>query len=202
LCNNFCCCCFLLHRVAIAARVDASQEHTDGSFGSKMYEEIVGKLEKISAPPPLKTVKPLPIPDSERKKRRGGKRARKLKELYAQTEMRKQKNRMAFGETAEVEVFVGDRMEGLGMLGAATGSGSLRANPTGSTTDTKLREHLKKQAQAKLSTSGSSGTKAMQIMQESGQISLQAPQLSADSSSSSNKTRYFNQNVGFKKVKE
>ena len=171
-----------------------------------MYEEIVGKLEKLSAPPPLKNVKPLPIPDSERKKRRGGKRARKLKELYAQTEMRKQKNRMAFGAEAEVEVIVGDRMEGLGMLGAATGSGSLRVNPTGSATDTRLREHLKKQAQSKLGTSGSSGTKAMQIMQESGQISLQAPQPAtkndSTSSSASNKTRYFNQNVGFRKVKE
>ncbi len=190
--------------MAIAARIDAAKEHQDGSFGRGLYDEIVGKLEKISAPPPLKSVKPLPIPDSERKKRRGGKRARKLKELYAQTEMRKQKNRMAFGEAAEVEVFVGDRMEGLGMLGAATGSGSLRANPTGSNTDAKLREYLKKQAQTKLNTSGSSGTKAMQIMQESGQISLQAPSTSnqASSSTATTKTRYFNQNVGFKKVKE
>ena len=56
-----------------------------------MYDEIVGKVEKMAEPAPLKTVKPLPIPDSERKKRRGGKRARKLKELYAQSEARKQR---------------------------------------------------------------------------------------------------------------
>ena len=143
-------------KVSIASRVDACNDHRDGGFGRKLYDEIVGKLEKLSEPAPLKMVKPLPIPDGERKKRRGGKRARKLKELYEQSEARKQKNRLAFGETGEAEIIVGDRIEGLGMLG----TGNLRSLTSGSATDLRLREHLKKQAQGKLSTTGSSGTKS------------------------------------------
>ena len=184
-------------KVSIASRVDASGDYTDGSFGRKMYDEIVGKLEKMSEPAPLKTVKPLPIPDSERKKRRGGKRARKLKELYAQTEARKQKNRLAFGETAETEIFVGDRMEGLGMLGT---SGNLRSLTSGSSNDLKLREHLKKQAQGKLATTGSSGMKSEIITV----ASLNAADKSAGSSSVNvaNNSKYFNLNSGFKRNKD
>ena len=52
-------------------------------------------------------------------------RARKAKEAYAQTELRKQQNRMAFGE-AEEEVGAYDQTKGLGMIGAA--SGKIRAS--------------------------------------------------------------------------
>lgn len=52
-------------------------------------------------------------------------RARKAKEAYAQTELRKLQNRMAFGE-AEEEVGAFDETKGLGMLGSATGK--VRAN--------------------------------------------------------------------------
>lgn len=47
-------------------------------------------------------------------------RARKAKEAYAQTELRKLQNRMAFGE-AEEEVGAFDETKGLGMIGAGTG---------------------------------------------------------------------------------
>jgi len=47
-------------------------------------------------------------------------RARKAKEAYAQTELRKLQNRMAFGE-AEAEVGAFDQTKGLGMIGAGTG---------------------------------------------------------------------------------
>ena len=47
-------------------------------------------------------------------------RARKAKEAYAQTELRKMQNRMAFGE-AEEEVGAFDQTKGLGMIGAASG---------------------------------------------------------------------------------
>jgi hypothetical protein len=48
--------------------------------------------------------------------------ARKAKEAYAQTELRKLQNRMTFGE-AEEEVGAFDQTKGLGMLG----SGKIRA---------------------------------------------------------------------------
>jgi U4/U6 small nuclear ribonucleoprotein PRP31 len=189
---------YLSFRVAIASRLDASGEEPNGNFGRKLYDEIVSKLETLSAPPPLKTVKALPIPDSERKKRRGGKRARKLKELYAQTEMQKQKNRLAFGETAEQEVFVGDRMEGMGMLG----KGNLRAfSGATSETDSKLREHLKKHANHKLSTTGSSGTKSANL-QTNTTITLPSTTLQASSASPEPLSKYFNTSSGFKRNKD
>jgi hypothetical protein len=51
--------------------------------------------------------------------------ARKAKEAYAQTELRKLTNRMAFGE-AEEEVGAFDETKGLGMIGL--GTGKVRAN--------------------------------------------------------------------------
>ena len=81
-------------------------------------------------------VKALPIPNDGPKKRRGGKRcvifrrscfhisslysARKAKEAYAQTELRKLQNRMSFGE-AEQEVGAFDQTKGMGMIGVGTG---------------------------------------------------------------------------------
>lgn len=50
--------------------------------------------------------------------------ARKAKEAYAQTELRKLQNRMAFGE-AEEEVGAFDQTKGMGMIGLA--SGKIRA---------------------------------------------------------------------------
>lgn len=49
-------------------------------------------------------------------------RARKAKEAYAQTELRKLQNRMVFGE-AEEEVGAFDQTKGLGMIG----TGKVRA---------------------------------------------------------------------------
>lgn len=47
-------------------------------------------------------------------------RARKVKDAYAQTELRKLQNRMAFGE-AEEEVGAFDQTKGMGMIGLASG---------------------------------------------------------------------------------
>ena len=186
-------------KVSIASRVDAGGDHKDGNFGRKLYDEIVGKLEKLSEPAPLKTVKPLPIPDSERKKRRGGKRARKLKELYAQSEASKQKNRLAFGEKAEEEVFVGDRMEGLGMLG----SGNLRLLSGSSARDKRLKEHLKKQVQGKLATTGSSGMRSANLSIESETITLvNSTEIKSNNNTATLTSKYFNFNFGFKRNKD
>lgn len=46
--------------------------------------------------------------------------ARKAKEAYAQTELRKLQNRMVFGE-AEEEVGTMDETKGMGMIGVGTG---------------------------------------------------------------------------------
>ncbi|GBE79375.1 Pre-mRNA-processing factor 31 [Sparassis crispa] len=109
-------------KCTLAARMDLERNRRDGSYGEELREKIEKHIDRLAAPPPSKIVKALPIPNDGPKKRRGGKRARKAKEAYAQTELRKLQNRMAFGE-AEEEIGAFDQTKGLGMIG----SGKVRA---------------------------------------------------------------------------
>ncbi|KAH8988625.1 Nop domain-containing protein [Lactarius akahatsu] len=112
-------------KCVLAARMDLERNRRDGGYGEELREKIEKHLDRLTAPPPSKVVKPLSIPNDGPKKRRGGRRARKAKEAYAQTELRKLTNRMAFGE-AEEEVGAFDQTKGLGMIGVSTGK--VRAN--------------------------------------------------------------------------
>lgn len=56
----------------MCARVDISKKMTTGIYGNELKEEIMKKIEKMNEPPPPKLVKPLPLPPSQRKKKRGG----------------------------------------------------------------------------------------------------------------------------------
>jgi Prp31 C terminal domain len=62
--------------------------HVLTQTGRKFKTEMEAKIEKWQEPPPAKTVKPLPCPDGEAKKRRGGRRLRKMKERYGLTDVR------------------------------------------------------------------------------------------------------------------
>jgi len=104
----------------LAARMDLERSRRDGSYGDSLRDKIEKHIDRLAAPPPSKVTKALPIPNDGPKKRRGGKRARKAKEAYAQTELRKLQNRMAFGE-AEEEVGAFDQTKGMGMIGGGTG---------------------------------------------------------------------------------
>lgn len=92
--------------------------------GKKMRADVIAKIEKWQEPPPAKTVKPLPAPDFEVKKKRGGKRHRLAKERYGMTEIRKQQNRINFNIPEEEIGFTG---EGMGSIGQG-GSGKIRVN--------------------------------------------------------------------------
>ncbi|KZW03998.1 Nop domain-containing protein [Exidia glandulosa HHB12029] len=107
-------------KCVLAARMDMERKARDGSYGRQLREKVEIILEKLAAPPPARVAKALPVPIEGSKKRRGGKRARKAKEAYAQTELRKLQNRMAFGQEEE-EVGAFDQTKGLGMIGVATG---------------------------------------------------------------------------------
>ncbi|KAF8743861.1 hypothetical protein AX14_000258 [Amanita brunnescens Koide BX004] len=107
-------------KCVLAARMDLERSQRDGTYGKTLREVVEKHIDRLAAPPPSKVVKALPIPNDGRKKRRGGRRARKAKEAYAQTELRKLQNRMAFGE-AEEEVGAFDQTKGLGMIGVGTG---------------------------------------------------------------------------------
>ncbi|KAG9008896.1 U4/U6-U5 snRNP complex subunit prp31 [Tulasnella sp. JGI-2019a] len=121
-------------KVVLTARIDL-QPGGNGNFGRAMRAKVLKHIEQLAEPPPAKVVKALPVPDDGPKKRRGGKKARKAKEAYAQTELRKLQNRMAFGE-AEEEVGAFDETKGLGMLGSATGK--VRANAVDSRSRAKM----------------------------------------------------------------
>jgi len=88
-------------KCSLAARADAFHKDKDGSQGRKLREEIEKKIKKLQEPPPPRKEKPLPAPDDIVKKRRGGARMRKLKQRYAQTELRKRANRLTFGKISE-----------------------------------------------------------------------------------------------------
>mmetsp|Transcript_12823 Transcript_12823/g.42320 ORF Transcript_12823/g.42320 Transcript_12823/m.42320 type:complete len:506 (+) Transcript_12823:20-1537(+) len=111
-------------KCTLMARVDAYGEDPTGSTGQKMLEEMRKKVEKMQDPGPAKTVKPLPKPDMEQKKRRGGRRLRKMKERYGLSDMRKAANRLGFNQPEEDFGLEG---EGMGMLGGSSGgSGAIR----------------------------------------------------------------------------
>jgi len=107
-------------KCVLAARMDLERQRRDGTYGEILRDKIEKHIDRLAAPPPSKVIKALPLPNDGPKKRRGGKRARKAKEAYAQTELRKLQNRMAFGE-AEEEVGAFDQTKGMGMIGAGTG---------------------------------------------------------------------------------
>ncbi|KAJ7499075.1 hypothetical protein FB451DRAFT_1073106 [Mycena latifolia] len=108
-------------KAVLAARMDLERQRRDGTYGESLRDKIEKHIDRLAAPPPSKVTKALPIPGDGPKKRRGGKRARKAKEAYAQTELRKLQNRMVFGE-AEEEVGAFDQTKGMGMIGATSGS--------------------------------------------------------------------------------
>ena len=61
-------------KCTLAARVDSFYESQDVKVGDKLKAEIEQKLEKLIEPPPVKTIKPLPMPIEPARKKRGGRR--------------------------------------------------------------------------------------------------------------------------------
>ena len=79
----------LATNVAKAARIDYMKTCPKGNIGDDLRVKMMKRYEKIQEAPPAKLEKPLPIPDENKKRRRGGKRFRKQKERLAMTEVRK-----------------------------------------------------------------------------------------------------------------
>eukprot|EP01029_Cantina_marsupialis_P006661 TRINITY_DN17347_c1_g4_i1.p1 TRINITY_DN17347_c1_g4~~TRINITY_DN17347_c1_g4_i1.p1 ORF type:complete len:501 (-),score=148.37 TRINITY_DN17347_c1_g4_i1:153-1655(-) len=117
----------LANKAALCASIDFSKSHPSGERGIELHEHVEKHLARLLEPPPAKKKKPLPIPGGKSGpfKKRGGERHRRWKEKFGMTEVRKQANRMAFGEGKESEY--GDSCMGrtTGLLGKG-GSGQLR----------------------------------------------------------------------------
>jgi len=139
----------LSNKLTLAARVDCFHEATDGSQGKKFLEGIYEKFDKWNEPPPVKQTKALPVPLEAPRKKRGGRRARKMKERLGMTEMRKLKNRMNFGEIEDDvnQCALGDNLGLINAKGAQ--SGKVRA----AAVDKKTQARISKALQQKLARS-------------------------------------------------
>eukprot|EP00128_Syssomonas_multiformis_P002342 Colp12_sorted_trinity150504_noHs@22557 len=132
-------------KCALAARIDAVHEATDGSQGRAFREDIEKKLQKEMEPAPAKMAKPLPRPDDAPRKKRGGRRVNRMKEKFAQTELRRMKNRMAFG-VIEEDKFQNDLGFSLGLVGKAD-QGRVRSAVVDSKTRVVISKRLQKELQ-------------------------------------------------------
>ncbi|KNA25411.1 hypothetical protein SOVF_006860 [Spinacia oleracea] len=190
-------CRLLAAKTTLAARVDSTRGDLTGKTGRTLREDIRKKIEKWQEPPPPKIPKPLPVPDSEPKKKRGGRRLRKMKERYAVTDMRKLANRMQFGVPEESSL--GDGLgEGYGMLGQA-GSGKLRMSAGPSKLAAKVAKKFKeKRYGSSGATSGLTSSLAFTPVQG---IELSNPQAHAHQLGSGTQSTYFSETGTFSKIK-
>jgi U4/U6 small nuclear ribonucleoprotein PRP31 len=123
-------------KLILAARSDLVHFTPDGSTGERLKHECDERIEKLTVNAPNARTRALPAPDDKPSRKRGGRRARKAKEQFAMTELRKAQNRMAFGKE-EAQVGVGDETEGLGMIGQSN-DGRVRAMAIDQRTKAKL----------------------------------------------------------------
>mmetsp|Transcript_20589 Transcript_20589/g.49016 ORF Transcript_20589/g.49016 Transcript_20589/m.49016 type:complete len:497 (-) Transcript_20589:41-1531(-) len=183
-------------KVALLARMDAYGQDPSGSGGQRLREEMEKKIEKWQEPPPAKIEKPLPVPDQEPKKKRGGRRLRKMKERYGMTDVRKLQNRINFNQPEE-EFLDGDEVVGLGVLGKE-GTGRLRVNATN-------KQQLSARAQKKFklkaygSGGGTSGLSSSLAFTPVQGIELENPNKQEDAERSGTES-YFSEFSGFSKV--
>ena len=133
--------------------------------GKTWHDEIEAKSEKWAAPPPGKTKQALPDPEPKKKQRRAGRRVRKRKELYEQTEMHKQANRLQFGD-ADDEYGDSSMGNNFGML-KKDGAGKMRLVANARKHEARLPKYLQNKNRTQLQNSirqlkainaGSSGT--------------------------------------------
>ncbi|KAL1486811.1 hypothetical protein MTO96_046808, partial [Rhipicephalus appendiculatus] len=102
--------------------------------------EVERKLDKLQEPPPVKQVKPLPPPIDQNRKKRGGRRVRRMKERFAVTELRKQANRMSFGEIEE-DAYQEDLGFSSGQIGKS-GAGRIRSAQVDEKTKVRISKTL------------------------------------------------------------
>jgi len=103
------------NKAVLAARIDLNKMGSD-QYGRRWYNDCKKKIDKWLEPPPQKPPKPLPIPDKNKARKRGGKRFRKMREKYTPTETQRMAARLGFN-VPEDELIVQGEVIGLGMLG-------------------------------------------------------------------------------------
>merc|ERR1712137_757442 len=92
-------------KCGLAARVDSFHESPLGQVGTQLREKILQSLAKAQEPPPARQKKTLHPPEDKPRAKRGGKRHRRIKEKYGQTEFKKAINRVKFGAEPEDNIY-------------------------------------------------------------------------------------------------
>lgn len=92
---------WVANKCVLAARCDLGQSDSGGQAGLMLKGKIESLINKELEPPPKKAARPLPAPIERSGKQRGGKRVRRMKERYAQTELRRAANRINFGDVGD-----------------------------------------------------------------------------------------------------
>jgi len=195
-------------KCALAARVDSFHEYLDGAQGDLYLEEIEKKIVKMQEPPPTKATKALPAPLEGPKKKRGGRRVRKLKERFAVTEMRKQANRMNFGEIEE-DVYQNDLGYTRGNIGkGGSGSGGIRMAQIDERTKVRVSQTLKRNLQKEQATFGGASTVKKHISGTASSVAFTPLQgleivnpLAAEKRADEANAKYFSPSAAFMKVK-
>ena len=83
------------NKASLASRIDLAG--SDSEMGKLYKQQIKDTLVKVSAPPLVKK-RPIPVPETQPRKHRGGERIRAAKKRNQTTELRKLTNRLKFGE--------------------------------------------------------------------------------------------------------
>jgi U4/U6 small nuclear ribonucleoprotein PRP31 len=194
-------------KCALAARVDSFHESLNGSVGQDFLEEIEKKIEKMQEPPPVKNTKALPAPLEAPKKKRGGRRVRKQKERYAVTEMRKQANRMNFGELQE-DVYQNDLGYSRGNIGKSGIGGGIRMAQIDERTKVRVSQTLKRNLQKEQATWGGSTTVKKHVSGTASSVAFTPLQgleivnpLAAEKRVDEANAKYFSPSAAFMKVK-
>ncbi|KAK9880076.1 hypothetical protein WA026_008587 [Henosepilachna vigintioctopunctata] len=193
-------------KCALAARVDACHESTDGRIGRQLRDEIERKLDKLQEPPPVKFVKPLPKPIDQSKKKRGGKRVRKMKDRYAMTEFRKHANRMNFADI-EDDAYQEDLGYTRGSIGK-TGTGRIRLPQVDEKTKVRISKTLQRNLQkqqiwggnttVKKQVSGTASSVAFTPLQGLEIVNPQAAEVKVNEADA----KYFSNSAGFLKIEK
>ncbi len=194
-------------KCALASRVDSFHESLTGNIGEQYLEEIEKKIEKMQEPPPVKGTKALPAPVEAPKKKRGGRRVRKMKERYAVTELRKQNNRMNFGELEE-DVYQNDLGYTRGNIGKSGIGGSLRMAQIDERTKVRASQTLKRALQKEQATWGGTTTVKKHIAGTASSVAFTPVQgleivnpLAAEKRVDEANAKYFSPSAAFMKVK-
>ena len=142
-------------KCALAARVDCFHKQPTGVIGMSFRAEVEKKIGKFQEAPPVKATIALPAPIEVRKHRRGGRRFRKLKEQYALTGLRRQANRINFGELSD-DWYQADLGVDRGNIGKSAVGGRVRSAHIDERTKIRVSQTLKKRLERQKARYGAS----------------------------------------------